>query len=86
MDDADKQKPDWLGEMEQENDVIRLSRAWVKERGTTDIMKWEGELVEDCLEKLSQQVPVGSLSLLCALTPPSSCWDAATPTLAGKDA
>jgi GINS complex subunit 4 len=62
MDDADKQEPDWLGEMEQENDVIRLSRAWVKERGTTDIMKWEGELVEDCLEKLSQQVP--SVSLL----------------------
>ncbi len=38
------------------SEVVRLSQAWVRERGTVDLMRWEGEVVEDCLTKLTQQV------------------------------
>ena len=38
------------------DDVRRLSRAWVKERGTQAIMEWEGELMDELFDKLEQQV------------------------------
>lgn len=38
------------------DDVRRLSRAWVRERGTQGLMRWQRELVESCLNKLEQQV------------------------------
>ena len=38
------------------DDVKKLGRAWVKERGTVDIMPWEGELMDDIFNKLEQQV------------------------------
>lgn len=37
------------------NDVTRLLTAWIRERGTPDLMTWHGELVEECLHKLGQQ-------------------------------
>ncbi|KAJ9110574.1 hypothetical protein QFC20_002903 [Naganishia adeliensis] len=37
------------------NDVTRLIKAWVRERGTPDLMTWQGDLVEECLHKLGQQ-------------------------------
>ena len=50
-----------MGEMEDEdedegNDVKRLGRIWVKERGTGDIMPWEGDLMDLLFDKLEQQV------------------------------
>ncbi|KAJ9104350.1 hypothetical protein QFC19_003992 [Naganishia cerealis] len=42
-------------EDEDENDVGRLTKVWVRERGTPEIMQWEGELVEECLHKMGQQ-------------------------------
>jgi hypothetical protein len=52
-----------LGDMEYEdededegNDVKRLGRIWVKERGTGDIMPWEGDLMDTLFDKLEQQV------------------------------
>ncbi|KAJ9123319.1 hypothetical protein QFC22_001518 [Naganishia vaughanmartiniae] len=41
---------------EEETDVKRLTKVWVRERGTPEIMQWEGELVEECLHRLQQQV------------------------------
>lgn len=38
------------------DDVRRLSRIWVRERGTVDIMPWEGDLVDTLFDKLEQQV------------------------------
>lgn len=38
------------------NDVKRLGRIWVKERGTGDIMPWEGDLMDALFDKLEQQV------------------------------
>lgn len=50
-----------MGEMEEDdedegNDVKRLGRIWVKERGTGDIMPWEGDLMDQLFDKLEQQV------------------------------
>jgi hypothetical protein len=51
-----------MGDMEHEdededegNDVKRLGRIWVKERGTGDIMPWEGDLMDTLFDKLEQQ-------------------------------
>jgi GINS complex subunit 4 len=45
------------GEEEDEgNDVRRMGRIWVKERGTVDIMQWEGDLIDTLFDKLEQQV------------------------------
>jgi hypothetical protein len=41
---------------EDDNDVKRLIRAWMRERGTRDIMDWEGDLVDTVLNKVDQQV------------------------------
>lgn len=41
------------------DDVRRLGVVWVRERGTPDIMKWEGELVDTVFDKLEQQVSLG---------------------------
>lgn len=38
------------------NDVRRMGRIWVKERGTVDIMQWEGDLIDTLFDKLEQQV------------------------------
>jgi GINS complex subunit 4 len=43
-------------EGEGDNDVKRLGRSWVKERGTGDIMPWEGDLIDQLFDKLEQQV------------------------------
>ena len=45
------------GEEEDElDDVRRLGRVWVRERGTVEIMRWEGDLVDSLFDKLEQQV------------------------------
>lgn len=38
------------------NDVKHLGRIWVKERGTVEIMPWEGDLIDQLFDKLEQQV------------------------------
>ena len=45
-----------LGDEDEGDDVRRLSRAWVKERGTQAIMQWEGDLMDELFDKLEQQV------------------------------
>lgn len=50
-----------VGEEEEElegdmNDVRRLGLVWVRERGTGDIMRWEGDLIDSIFDKLEQQV------------------------------
>lgn len=47
-----------------DNDVKRLGRCWVKERGTGDVMPWEGDLIDLLFDKLEQQVSTspGSVS------------------------
>lgn len=49
---------DLYGEEEEDdgNDVRRMGRIWVKERGTVDIMQWEGDLIDTLFDKLEQQV------------------------------
>ena len=37
------------------DDVRKLGRAWVKERGTVDIMPWAGDLIDSLFDKLEQQ-------------------------------
>ncbi|WVO14397.1 hypothetical protein L204_102030 [Cryptococcus depauperatus] len=41
--------------LEDIDDARRLGMAWTKERGTVDIMQWEGELMDTVLDKLEQQ-------------------------------
>lgn len=41
---------------DEENDVKRMGRIWVKERGTVEIMPWEGDLIDGLFDKLEQQV------------------------------
>lgn len=40
------------------DDVRKMGRVWVKERGTVDIMPWEGDLIDTLFDKLEQQVSV----------------------------
>ncbi|OXG78873.1 hypothetical protein C349_04630 [Cryptococcus neoformans var. grubii Br795] len=42
-------------EIEDMDDVRKMGLVWTRERGTTDIMPWEGELVDALLDKLEQQ-------------------------------
>ncbi|KAK8854666.1 hypothetical protein IAR55_003405 [Kwoniella newhampshirensis] len=44
-----------LREMEEMDDVKRMGMIWVKERGTNDIMGWEGDLIDGLFDKLEQQ-------------------------------
>jgi hypothetical protein len=43
-------------QFEDDNDVKQLIRALMRERGTRDIMLWEGELLDTVLHKVEQQV------------------------------
>lgn len=52
-------------EFEDDNDVKQLIRAWMRERGTRDIMLWEGELLETVLHKVEQQVSPGPNEHTC---------------------
>lgn len=45
-------------EIEDMDDVRKMGLVWTRERGTTDIMPWEGELVDALLDKLEQQVTI----------------------------
>lgn len=36
-------------------DVERLTRAWVRERGTDALLAWEGDVVDSLFDKLEQQ-------------------------------
>lgn len=45
-----------LSQPEAEDDLRLLERAWVKERGVTAVLQWEGELVDSVLDKVEQQV------------------------------
>jgi hypothetical protein len=47
LDDEDE------GEMD---DVRKMGKVWVKERGTVDLMSWEGDLIDTLFDKLEQQV------------------------------
>lgn len=58
------------GDDEEDNDVKRLGRAWVKERGTGDIMPWEGDLIDLLFDKLEQQVSLDYRRLGVVLM----CW------------
>lgn len=45
------------GEEEEDlDDVRRMGKVWVRERGTVDVMPWEGELIDTLFDKLVQQV------------------------------
>ncbi|WVR09486.1 hypothetical protein IAU60_006554 [Kwoniella sp. DSM 27419] len=43
-------------DLEDLDDVRRIGLVWVKERGTPEIMPWEGDLVDNIFDKLEQQV------------------------------
>lgn len=38
------------------DDVRRLARIWVRERGTPAILAWEGDVLDSLLDKVEQQV------------------------------
>ncbi|GFZ50848.1 hypothetical protein JCM24511_08606 [Saitozyma sp. JCM 24511] len=44
-----------LDEDEELDDVRRMGRVWVRERGTVEIQQWEGDLIDSLLDKLEQQ-------------------------------
>ncbi len=41
---------------EPESDVIRLMRYWMDERCSPQVLRWQGDLVDDLMYKLEQQV------------------------------
>lgn len=67
MDMDDEALADILGADDESDDVQRLARAWVKERGTQAIMQWEGDLMDELFDKLEQQVRVGLQSSVSVL-------------------
>lgn len=59
-----------LDEDEELDDVRRMGRVWVRERGTVEIQQWEGDLIDSLLDKLEQQVSArdrwfGALDIMC---------------------
>ncbi len=46
------------------DDVKRMGRIWLRERGTVEILHWEGDLVDALFDKLEQQVGQPSLVLV----------------------
>ena len=48
------------------DEVRRMGRVWVRERGTVEVMRWEGDLVDSLMDKLEQQV--GALILDSSLS------------------
>lgn len=55
---TDWEKIDEELEIEDMDDVRKMGLVWTRERGTADIMPWEGELVDSLLDKLEQQVTI----------------------------
>lgn len=39
-----------------QNSIQRLTRFWMNERNAPDILMWQGQLVEDLLDNLHNQV------------------------------
>ena len=62
------------GDEDELGDVKRMGEVWVKERGTVEIMGWEGDLVDSLFDKLEQQVrrlrPVSRLDNPSSFLPP----------------
>ena len=54
--DRDAEAEEEMDEEGPVGDVERMARAWVKERGTGDILAWEGDVVDSLFDKLEQQV------------------------------
>ena len=55
--DADEGEGEGEDENEDElEDVKRMTRVWVRERATVEIMNWQGDLVDSLFDKLEQQV------------------------------
>lgn len=55
--DGDGEGPEGDEELEGDmDDVRRLGLVWVRERGTSHIMRWEGDLIDSVFDKLEQQV------------------------------
>lgn len=52
---------DYGDEYPDDNDFKKLIRVWMRERGTRDIMPWEGELLENCIQKTEQQAKMSEL-------------------------
>ncbi|WWD19190.1 hypothetical protein CI109_103648 [Kwoniella shandongensis] len=46
---------DEMEEMEEMDDVKKMGLVWVRERGTVEIMNWEGDLIDGLFDKLEQQ-------------------------------
>lgn len=55
LDEEGGAEPDDEDESELD-DVRKMGRVWVKERGTVDLMSWEGDLIDTLFDKLEQQV------------------------------
>ena len=55
LDEEGAAEPDDEDESELD-DVRKMGRVWVKERGTVDLMSWEGDLIDTLFDKLEQQV------------------------------
>lgn len=59
--------PSLLGPSPEESeldDIRRLQRVWVRERGTPAILAWDGDLLDSLLDKLEQQVRFNQSSQL----------------------
>ncbi|CAD6909564.1 unnamed protein product [Tilletia controversa] len=38
-------------------EISKLSRAWMEERGSPDILRWKGDVVDGVIDQIDQQVP-----------------------------
>lgn len=48
---------------EEDTRVRRLMRAWVAERSAPSVLRWEGDIVDDLMHKVEQQVSFLFLSI-----------------------
>ena len=87
-DDDDDGGDDGLDDGEEDTNVRKLMRAWVGERAAPSLLRWEGDVVDDLMHKVEQQVSkrerpsarqpsatsLGQSSRRAHIdTPPSSC-------------
>lgn len=56
-DDGDDGAGDGEGD-EEDTRVRRLMRAWVAERAAPSVLRWEGDIVDDLMHKVEQQVRI----------------------------
>ncbi|WWC71449.1 uncharacterized protein I206_105405 [Kwoniella pini CBS 10737] len=53
--EKDEEDDDYDEEEEDLNDIKKLNKFWIKERGIPELSNWQGDLIDEIFDKLEQQ-------------------------------